>query len=68
MTTPMVPVIIETIPEALTAFLTTIPSPYAANGPAQRIANAKVFIVTMLTLPSAMSVATTAQTTLHSLV
>ena len=64
----MVPVMMEICPECFVALGTTRPRPYAANGPAQRIAKANVFIVTILIPKKEMNTATAQQIMLQILV
>ena len=66
MTKAMVPVKMEIRPEFFVAFGTARPRPYAANGPAQRIPNAKVFMATRETPNMEIPMATSAATTLQA--
>ena len=55
----------DAIPECFVALGTISPSPYAANGPAHRMPNAKVFIVTIEIPAMDITIATSAAMTLH---
>ena len=58
----------EILPAFFVAFVMTRPGPYAAKGPEQRIADANVFIIMILTPRKLIIMAMTHKMTFESLV